>query len=337
MRTEPDPTAPRSEALASPATLQTEVEAEFPIPNRLNAALVAVVFCGAIVLLWIASRLDSWIAVFAIGLVFSYLMLTNYALLHEAAHCNLNSRLHFNYWLGLALGLLFPIPFSMIHSTHQGHHRNNRTDAEMFDLYYATDNRFRKYVQWYGILCGFFWPLVPLGTLLFCLLPRWFRRLIFERPRSTGYLFAGVNDIQVWQVRAEGLLILGFFTALFWLLDLRWLPTLLLYACFSFNWSTRQYVGHAFTRRDVVEGAWNLRHNRLMTWVLLHGEYDLAHHRRPDVPWLYLPRLVSAGETRPDYLGSYWRQWLGPRPVTESAPNPLHLGDRTGRVLDGKE
>ena len=97
----------------------------------------------------------------------------------------------------------------------------------------------------------------------------------------------------------------------------------MLYACFSFNWSTRQYVGHAFTRRDVVEGAWNLRHNRVMSWVLLHGEWDLNHHRRPDVPWYYLPRLSPPGEPRTGYVRQYWRLWRGPRLVTEPAPETL--------------
>jgi hypothetical protein len=96
-----------------------------------------------------------------------------------------------------------------------------------------------------------------------------------------------------------------------------------LYACFAFNWSTRQYVGHAFTRRHVIEGAWNLRHNGLMTWILLHGEWDLNHHRRPDVSWYYLPRLSPPGEPRRSYVLQYWRLWLGPRPATEPAPESL--------------
>jgi fatty acid desaturase len=115
----------------------------------------------------------------------------------------------------------------------------------------------------------------------------------------------------------------GFFAALFYVLDLRWQNTLILYACFSFNWSTRQYVGHAFTRRHVIDGAWNLRANRLLTWILMHGEYDLNHHRRPDVPWYYLPKLCQPDDPRPSYVRQYFRQWLGPRAVTEPAPETL--------------
>jgi fatty acid desaturase len=294
-----------------------------PIPSRLNIALVTIVSAVAIGLLWLGSWVTAWWGVVAAGIAFSYVLLTNYALLHEAAHGNLHPNVHANYWLGVVTGALFPMPYSMIRTTHQGHHLRNRTDFEMFDLYYATDNRFIRYTQWYGILCGLFWPFIPLGAVLFAVCPSILRMQAFRQARSSSYLLGDIQAAEVRAIRRELLLIGGFFIALFWLLNLKWLNTLVLYACFSVNWSTRQYVGHAFSRRDVVEGAWNLRHNRIMTWVLLHGEWDLNHHRRPDVPWYYLPWLSPSGEPRPGYLRQYWRQWLGPRPVAEPAPESL--------------
>lgn len=296
---------------------------DMPIPNRLNIALVAIVFAGGVALLWWASCLQNVWAILAVGVAFSYLMLTNYALLHEAAHGNLHSNRRVNYRLGLLAGFLFPIPFSMIATTHQGHHVRNRTDHEMFDLYYPTDNLFLKYTQWYGILCGLFWPWIPLGAVLFAVCPRLLRTTVFRSARSTNYLLGDIQGPEVNAIRRELVLMVAFYLALFWLLDLRWQAVLVCFACFSFNWSTRQYIGHAFTKRDIIDGAWNLRHNRLMTWVLLHGEYDLNHHRRPDVSWYYLPRISPPGEVRPGYLKQYGRQWLGPRPATEPAPESL--------------
>jgi len=291
-----------------------------PVPERLNFILVVVVFGLAIGLLWLGSHVTSWWAILVTGIAYSYLLLTNYALLHEASHGNLQSSAARNYWLGVTAGLLFPMPFSLMRSTHQGHHHNNRTDVEMFDLYYPGDNRIIKYIRWYGILCGFFWPIVPLGAVIFSLSPRSIRQRVFGRHKPTGYLLSGVQDAAVWRVRAETLLIIGFFSAMSWLLELRWQNTLVLYACFAFNWSTRQYIGHAFSKRDVIEGAWNLRHNRCMSWLLLHGEYDLNHHRHPEMPWYYLPHLSPADASQPNYVKQYWRQWLGPRPATEPAP-----------------
>lgn len=295
----------------------TTAPPDMPVPERLNVVLVGFVFATALGLLWLASRVESWWAVGGIGVFFSYLLLTNYALLHEASHGNLQTTKARNYWLGVVAGLLFPMPFTLMRSTHQGHHDHNRTDVEMFDLYYPDDNRVLKYIRWYGILCGFFWPIIPLGAVIFSLAPKTVRERVFGRHKPTGYLLNGVQNAAVWLVRAETLLIIGFFTALFWRLDLHWQNTLVLYVCFAFNWSTRQYIGHAFSNRDLVEGAWNLRHNRWMSALLLHGEYDLSHHRHPEISWYYLPRLAPPDPSQPNYIKQYWRQWFGPRPVTE--------------------
>ena len=295
---------------------------DMPIPTRLNLCLVVLVFGGGVTLLWLGSHVTAWYGLLLVGVVFSYLMLTNYALLHEAAHGNLHPSARVNYLLGVVTGLLFPIPFRLMRTTHQNHHNHNRTDHEMFDLYYPSDNRVLKWMQWYGLLCGLFWPLVPLGAMIFTACPALLhgRMLKKSAPARGVAIVANLPRSAIRAMRLELLLIIGFYCLLFWLLDLHWQNTLVLYACFSFNWSTRQYVGHAFSPRDIIEGAWNLRHQRWMSWLLLHGEWDLNHHRRPDVPWYHLPRLSPPDEPRMSYVRQYWRQWLGPRPCAEANP-----------------
>ena len=87
-----------------------------PIPERLNFFLVILVFTTALGLLWLASHVASRWAVFAVAVVFSYLLLTNYALLHEASHGHLQSTTRRNYWLGVVVGLLFLMPFTLMRS-----------------------------------------------------------------------------------------------------------------------------------------------------------------------------------------------------------------------------
>ena len=274
-------------------TDRRERPAQMWITSALNAALVVIVFATAVGLLWLGSHATVWYQTLLVGILFSYVLLTNYALLHEASHNNLNSDPRLNYLLGMLAGLLFPMPLSMIQVTHQGHHLRNRTDHEMFDMYYPTDNRLLRTLQWYSILCGLFWPVIPLGCCCSHCAPRSCepgcfatsaRRAIcsgiFAAPRSLG--FVGKSRPLYCSSLA------------FWLLQLDWRSVLIMYGCFSVNWSTRQYIGHAFSKRDVIEGAWNLRHNRLMTWVLLHGEYDLNHHRRPEVPVVLLAVALHA-------------------------------------------
>ncbi len=168
-----------------------------PIPDRLNRALVLVVFGVALALLWWCSHTPSIWALGAGGVLFSYVLLTNYSLLHEASHDNLQTEPTWNRALGTLAGFLFPFPYSMMHTMHWGHHLRNRTDYEMFDLYYPTDNRLVRFVQWYGILCGLFWPCIPLGALLFAVCPRVLRAPIFRRARSSSYLLADIDDCDV--------------------------------------------------------------------------------------------------------------------------------------------
>ena len=293
-----------------------------PIPDRLNVALVAGVLLAATGLLVLAGRVDGLPRLLA-ALVFSYVGLTAYALLHEAAHDNLHSDPRSNRALGVIAGALFPAPFSAVRTTHRGHHLRNRTDYEMFDLYYASDNRWIRRLQWYGTLCGFFWPLVPLGAVLVAVWPPLLRMPLLARLRSTAYLLGDIREDEVKAIRVEVLGIAVFLAAVVWLGGGHVPGVLLCYGCFGLNWSTRQYVGHAFTRRHVVEGALNLRPGRIMSLVLLRGEYDLNHHRRPDVPWRYLPALSPAAESRPSYLRQYLRLWTGPRLTEEPAPERL--------------
>ena len=314
---------------------QIQRRADMPVPNVLNTVLVVAVSLGLVGLLWLGSRLESWYLWLVIGVVFSYLGLTNYALLHEATHDNLHDQPRWNYWLGVVTGIFFLAPFSMIRVTHQGHHHRNRTDDEMFDLYYPTDSFLMKCVQWYGTLVGLFWPCIPTCAVLFALSPRTIGMQLFSGPPLGNANVKDITPSDLWRIRGELILTAGVFATLFWMLDLRWPVVLIAYACFSVNWSTRQYVGHAFSQRAIIEGAWNHRHNWLMTKVLLNGNLDLNHHRHPELSWYYLPRLAGTGTDLPSYVKHYWLQWTGPRLAVEPPPELLGKNETKAATAAG--
>ncbi len=292
------------------------------IPARLNLVLAATVFSAALLLLWLASRL-SLPGQLLCGLVFAQLLLTNYQLIHEACHDLLHPNPRINDAVGMMLGWLFPVSFTLMKVTHTVHHCCNRSDHEMFDCYYPGDSRVIKWFQWYGLLTGVWWWLVPVGSLLLAIRPAWLRSPPFRRARSTRILFDDFGSREVWRVRGETLLGLLFWMAIFQLLNLQWQAVLILYALFGFNWATRQYVTHAFSPRDVVNGAWNLRVGRLHGLTLLNGQWDRLHHQHPHVSWIHLPALAKGREYDLGYWRQYLRLWRGPRPCRESGPDCL--------------
>lgn len=297
--------------------------ADHKIPWRLNLLLSAAVSLAALGLLWFASHVESWFAAGAAAVVFSFVMLTNYALLHEAEHGMLFSRSFWNDAAGRRHALLFPSSFTLMRTTHLGHHRRNRTDTEMFDLYYQSDRRWLKFVQWYGILLGMFWPTAPVGAVVMSLRPPERFEPLFTWARTTGRWIADFQRRQVTAIRLETLAGIGVWIALWHLLDLDPWRVLLCYACAGFNWSTRQYVEHAFTRRNVLDGALNLKCARWHGRLLLNQEWHLNHHRRPNVPWTYLPELSVPEEPRHPYWRAYLSLWRGPRLTDEPPPAAL--------------
>ena len=104
------------------------------------------------------------------------------------------------------------------------------------------------------------------------------------------------------------------------------------YAFFAFNWSTRQYVTHAFTVREVRDGALNLKVSRPLGWILLQGQWDLVHHQHPHVPWIHLQKLATDSQAPVSYVRQYLKLWKGPR--LNTVPGPAILPKEDYRVME---
>lgn len=292
--------------------------------RRQNICILVLVLGLQAGLLWLASH-GAWWAVALAALGFSFLGLTNYAVIHEAAHRVLHDDRRVNDAWGAVAAWHFPVAFTFMRICHDVHHRHNRTDHELFDYYYEHDNRLVKFGQWYSILLGIYPPIIPIGSLLMALAPWVFWTRPWQKAKSSSIIFnRGMFTSKVlWRIRLEVAGGIAYWMGMFYLLDLAWLPTLILFAAFWVNWSTRQYVTHAFSRRDVIRGAWNLKVSRPMGWILLNGHWDLVHHTHPTARWQDLPELGRDSEAPIAYWPQYFRQWRGPRPNPEPAPEPL--------------
>lgn len=295
----------------------------YPIPVRANLILCALMHALAWSILWAGSRSEGWLAAL-LAVAFSFAMLTNYALLHEAAHGVIHPDARANRALGILCGALFPVAFSLYRAAHTAHHCSNKTDYEMFDYYYPGDNRLLKFSVWYLILLGPNWLLLPLGTLLLPFIPKLMREHPFVRMATTPRLAEEFEQPGVLAgIRADALAVILYWAALAWLLQPSPWFVAACYACFAFNWSTRQYLTHAFAPRDVIHGAHNLSAGPLMRAILLNGNLDLVHHQRPELAWIHLPKVAHQSRPAVSSWRLYREMWAGPRPNTEPAPRPL--------------
>jgi fatty acid desaturase len=296
------------------------------IPGTLNILLSLGAMIAALSLLWLASHSTSILAFIVTIVAFSFVNNTLFSLLHEAVHGIFHENRLINEWAGRLLAAFFPTGFNFQRIAHLGHHRRNRTDAEIFDYYKPGDNLIIKFTQWYGILTGLYWLLPPVSCLIFLLCPTVLLKWAIDRSEqshlayqtSAEGMLSGYKHAPFGKIKLEIIFTILFQIGLIYFLDLNWLGWLGCYAAFGFNWSSLQYTDHAFSELDVHDGAWNLRINWLVRYIFLNYHHHRAHHQFPHVPWVHLGRYVDETEEQPAFLSVYLKMWLGPRPHPEA-------------------
>jgi fatty acid desaturase len=297
---------------------------EHPIPARLNLVLLAVTTGSATALQTVAAGVETGAGMILCGGAFAVTLVTLYTLFHEAAHGLAHPDPRVNRGMGRILGIFFGVPFSFFRHGHLGHHRRNRTDSEMFDLYYESDNRFLKILILWSILAGLFYVVFVLLGLALLVAPRplirWARGLGMA---TNAYVIGSMPEELLPSIRGEMVLILAAQGALFLALGWRLESYLLLYGCHAVFWSSQDYARHAFSPRDILDGAHNLRRNRLASWVFLNNNFHKAHHRNPRVSWIHLPGLVTEQEMGPPLWQNYLRMLKGPELTLEPPPKSL--------------
>lgn len=306
------------------------IRERYPIPNLLNF-IALVTACSAAVGLLIgasvAYRSSQWfgfvLAVFGFGLVNN----TIFSLLHEAVHGIMNSNRRRNEVFGVIAGAFFPTSFTLQQYFHLGHHCRNRTDAEMFDLYYPTDNLWVKRFVIYAMPAGIYWFSAASANILFLFLPsllswRWLRESVLMKHSGFDSMLSGIPDTarMLRKIRLQIVIIFMFQAAMFWFLQIHLVAWLACYWVFGMIWGSLQYTDHAFSPRDIRYGAWNLKVDPITRWIFLNYHFHLVHHIYPSLPWVYLPKFVMQSELRPSAWGNFWKLMCGPFLATEPAP-----------------
>jgi len=290
---------------------------EITPPYRINIALTFLIIGVGIFLQWLASHVSNWPTTIAIAIAFSFLFLPLYSLLHEAEHRIFHPHPIINDIFGFLLAAFFPGSFTFLRACHLGHHQRNRTDAEMFDLYYPTDNLLGKRIYFYALYTGMFWLSVPVSMIILLLFPGLLRTSLLRDAPSVSAMVSGIPSRYLLRIRLECLAVILIHLTLFFAFNLKLWPYLLLYSFYGLNWSSQQYLPHAGSPRHVLNGAHNLLAHPLYSAWMLNFNWHLAHHQHPNVPWIYLPQFDDPIRDRPGYLSAFIRFWRGPQPVAE--------------------
>lgn len=287
--------------------------------GMLNTVILLLSLAASALCLWAASHLSLWFALLSVWM-FSLVANTPFALMHEAVHGVACAHPRRNQLLGIVSGWAFPTSFSMQRLAHEGHHRRNRTDQELYDYYLPNQSRLVRNLWLYtGNLLGLYWWSVVLGNLLYLLAPWAYRsRFFVERYAAAlgfGPYIADLATLPPSRVWCEIAAAFGYQVLLFYWLDLNVLWSLACYGAFALHWSVLQYADHAWSARSVRDGAWNLKVLPPFRWIALNYHYHLAHHQHPEVPWHDLPKLVDPTATQPSFWRVYLSLWKGVRPA----------------------
>lgn len=292
---------------------------EYRIPERLNIIILVASASLVWICLWSASHLSLVWALVA-AFLFAHLNNTLFSLLHEAVHSLFSSNTHRNTIFGRICAVFFLTSFTLQRAAHLGHHRRNRTDQDLYDYYLPGQSKTLRNFQLYaGNLFGLYWFCIPLSNLIYILTPwiytsRWFlegpaRRLGFEHY---------VKDIVqqgVWKIWWECLSALIYQITIWIVLDLSWQGWLLCYWFFALHWSALQYVDHAWSPRDINNGAWDLKVTRPARLAALNYHCHRAHHQYPMAPWIHLPELIDKRVRQPLFWSIYFSLWGGVKPA----------------------
>jgi len=301
------------------------------IPRRLNLALAAMSGTLAVACLWLASHAPHWTLLVAAAFVFSFVNNTNFSLLHECVHGSFHPDRRINDAAGVVLAAFFPTAFAIQRASHFGHHRRNRSDLELYDYYLPHQSRWLKTYWLYCLLTGFYWAIIPVAGFVYLLCPFAFRsRALVDGPAKWWGFQEMVRDIAaepIARVWPQALFTFSFQGLLWVALGFDWTGWLACYWAFGLNWSSLQYTDHAWSPRDVHEGAWNLRFWKITQAIFLNYNLHLVHHRAPAIPWIHLPRFVRKEDPNPSFWSIYITLWGGARAAppsgdTGAAPRP---------------
>ena len=295
----------------------------FQIPTRINIAIIVCCSCLYFFLLYIGSQTPEIGCKFLIGLAFGIIMIPIYSLMHEAAHNTLHPNYETNVFLGQYLSTLFVTSYHFFKHCHLKHHKKNRTDEEMWDLYYEHQNKWLRYGNLYLMMIGLGYFALWLSVILFAFSPSVvYSKFLKKHTEIRGFLEGGDHPFKLKTSQKESIIVIVFQIFCLWFIHWDFTTWIILFVVHGLIWSSQNYVNHAFSPRDIINGAHNLKVPKWMDIIYLNFNIHLAHHQNPNIPWIHLPKYIKLEHARFSFFKNYIRLWKGPRLTKEPSPKP---------------
>jgi fatty acid desaturase len=303
--------------------MQPIEQRKYPIYASLNLLIIAIQLVALFALFYGTAVATSWWQLLLLAAAFGVVGNSVYSIIHEAEHRILHPNAAINDLLGVGMALFFPAPYHLLRQGHLCHHRCNRTDAEVFDLYFDGDTPWVKWVKFYSIITGVYWITVVLSNIVVLVFPFLLKRRFYEFDDHLASFVDALNPKFWWFIKLEALLAIGLHALIVWSMGIPLLNYAIVYFGFGFSWSAMQYVHHFGTERHVLKGVRNLWLFGPIDLIWLNHNWHAAHHQHPTVPWVYLPRLSQqkCDSQRGFLLWYYLKMWRGPRHTTQHVEN----------------
>ncbi len=303
-------------------------------PYNLNILIAIVSMSSYVALLYGVNAINSWPIKILLAVLFAHVANTVFSLLHEAVHNGFHSNKNTNYFFGVILSAFFPTAYSFQKRCHLNHHKNNRTKLESFELYDQHDSYFLRSFSLYSVLTGFYYTFPFLGCLFLLISPSKMIHSAFNdkvnsykvaRMGGASMLrnFENLSIKEITRMRLEVLATIIIYFSIIYFLNISLVTWLLCFGAFALMWSTLQYVDHAYSPRDIKNGAWNVSINPITRIFFLNYHYHQAHHQHPNVSWLHLSKFQDPKYDSPSFWKIYFRMWKGLEKTDVIEPIPL--------------
>ena len=298
------------------------------VPQGRNAAfsVAALLFqVATMVLTPLIWQWSGW-AFAAYTLLYGYVTLLTWLMIHESIHFKLLNNRAANILVGRLHGITFGCPFHILKIGHMTHNRYNRGALDSSELIPSDARRLIWWrVSYYGRLFGMLYVSEVLSPLAFFF---WKRVKCLVAAHSKNRALVALLELftrrMVQSIQLDAILCVAFFAAQIWFNRYGLWPFFILFFWRGFIVSFYDNAYHYGTDPYDHRAAKNLSMPAFLQVIMLNHNLHRVHHRYPTSSWAVLRDFERRDAEQYDasLSSTIWQQLKGPvrRPARTTGP-----------------